>query len=76
MSLTRSTRIKVIGKETSRGFFGGKKYTVIITVIGNKSPLPVAVPVPIEQYYHFQEGLEYNITMYQHSDGLWYFQPE
>lgn len=75
MSLSRSTKIKVVGKEISKGFFGGKKYIVIVTVAGNASPLPVAVKVPIEQYYYFQEGSEYNITMYQHSDGLWYFQP-
>lgn len=76
MSITRSTKIKVVGKETSKGFFGGNKYKVIVTVEGKTDPYPVVVKVPAEQYYFFEEGKEYNVTMYKHSDGWWYFRPE
>lgn len=76
MITTRTAKIKIVGKETSKGFFGGKTYTIIVTVEGKTDPLPVAVNVPIGQYYSLVEGKEYNITMYQHSDGRWHFKSE
>ena len=70
-----NAKIKVLGKEIDRGFFGGKKHKVIVDIAGRVGGQPHVITVPIEQYYQFQEGKEYNITMYQYPDGLWYFQP-
>lgn len=71
---TISVEVEVLGKDCSRGFFG-KKYTVVVQSDQMNNGNAVEQTVPFAQYCQLQIGETYTITMYQHYDGLWYFQP-
>lgn len=70
---SQTVTIKVLGKDVSTGFFGGKTYTVVVQNETLNHGNAVAVEVPIEQYFQLNEGKSYNITMYSSDGQTWYF---
>ena len=81
MSFRQKTSVRegfvatVVGKRRGEGFlfFGPYFY---ITVRFEENGTTREIGVPVEQYYAMDQGEQYKLFLYRHSDGLWYPQPQ
>ena len=64
--------IKILSKKVSGLFW--KTYTVFLEVLNQDKITVTSCEVPEEQFHYLQVNHKYTINMYQHEDGLWYFQ--
>jgi len=76
MSVSRWAKVKVLDKSKSTGWLFGNSYHIVLRLceegMTHHGSQIVETACNADNYYGMDIGKEYNIRLYQHSNGLWY----